>query len=150
MAIRLPVVMRRKYVSPIRSAKLSVPLFRKGSWPVFAARTLLAFLVPRFLCRHKARFRENISPRPTTFPNLIDGPDSGFSLAGASILLSDGRDFAFGTSLTGRTRGLSSGIGLLCRRTGYFAYGPHVASFLPEIDRSTSNSFGESYGSFER
>ncbi len=110
MATRLPLRIGGKYVSPLRRTKLSVHLPRKGSWPVSAARTLLAFLVfslalpaqnstsPEYLA--KANFL-------ATFPSFIDWPDSAFPSPQASIVLCVRGDFAFGTSLAVLTRGIS-------------------------------------------
>jgi len=97
-------------VSPLRRAKLSVRLPRKGSWHALAARTLSAFLVFSLaLPAHSSTSTEYLAKANflATFPSFIDWPDSAFPSPQASILLCVRGDFAFGTSLAELTRGIS-------------------------------------------
>jgi len=110
MATRLPVRTRGKYVFPLRRAKLSVCLPRKGSWHALAARTLLAFLVFSLALPAQSSTSTEYLAKANflaTFPSCIEWPDSAFPSPQASILLCVRGDFAFGTSLAVLTRGTS-------------------------------------------
>jgi len=97
-------------VSPLRRAKLSVRLPRKGYWPVVAVRTSLVFLVFSLALPAQSSSSAEYLAKANflaAFPNFIDWPDSAFASPQASILLCVRGDFAFGTSLAELTRGRS-------------------------------------------